>query len=288
MEEYVALLGVRGGPAVRPGSHMPTSSLLCMAGQTIVLDAGIGVTRGICDQGVQLKDINMIIISHLHSDHYVELGPLIHTAWTTGLVKELDVYGPPGLKAYWDHFQKAMSFDTDLRIADEGRRDLGKLIRIHEFDAGNVATRDGLKIDAMRNHHPPIEDSFAFRFTSEGASVVMSGDTTFIPEMADFAKNADLLVHEAMLLAGVEEIVRRNANGDDRLRQHILRSHTAADGVGRIATQAGVGHLALNHLVPDDVPGFSKQDWVEAVRTTWDGPLSIGVDGLRLPLAGRT
>ena len=34
-----------------------------------------------------------IFISHLHSDHYLELGPLLHTAWTAGLKTKVTVYG---------------------------------------------------------------------------------------------------------------------------------------------------------------------------------------------------
>ncbi|GIS12623.1 MAG: MBL fold metallo-hydrolase, partial [Pseudomonadota bacterium] len=83
-DNYLALLGTKGGPSVRPGSTMPTSSLLCLDGRLIVVDCGLGVTRGLVDQGMRLESLSLIFITHLHSDHYLELGPLIHTAWTTG------------------------------------------------------------------------------------------------------------------------------------------------------------------------------------------------------------
>ena len=71
-DNYVALLGTKGGPAIRPGSTMPTSSLYVLNGQKIVVDCGLGVTKGLVDQDMQLKDLSLIIISHLHSDHYFE------------------------------------------------------------------------------------------------------------------------------------------------------------------------------------------------------------------------
>ena len=70
-DNYVALLGTKGGPAIRPGSSMPTSSLYALNGQKIIVDCGLGVTKGLVDQGMQLKDLSLIIISHLHSDHYL-------------------------------------------------------------------------------------------------------------------------------------------------------------------------------------------------------------------------
>ena len=51
----------------------------------------------------------------------------------------------------------------------------------------------------MRVDHPPVTDCFALRFEHDGRSVVFSADTAFFPPLADFARGADILVHEAML-----------------------------------------------------------------------------------------
>lgn len=282
MTDTLALMGVKGGPAIRPGSHMPMSMLLRMAGKNIVIDAGLGVTRGICDQGVALTDIDLIVITHLHSDHYLELGPLFHTAWTAGLNRPIPVIGPKGLDTYWAGFQASMGFDIDLRIRDEGRCDFGSLADIHiiveKHDFGDIA------MHTMRNVHPPITDTFALRFDGPTSSVVLSGDTAYMPQMAHFSKNADLLVHEAMLRDGVEALCKRMTNGDGRLRTHILNSHTDAADVGRIAQDAGVKQLALNHFVPDGDPDFTDQHWTDAVRSHWNGPLFLGKDGMTIAL----
>ena len=63
-----------------------------------------------------------------------------------------------------------------------------------------------------------------------------------------------------------------------------LASRAAAADIGRIATEAGVRHLALNHFVPKCLPGFGDDAWTEAVCATRDGPLPLGRDGLRIDL----
>jgi len=282
MTDSLALMGVKGGPAIKPGSHMPVSMLLQMNGKNIVIDAGLGVTRGICDQGVALTDIDLIVITHLHSDHYLELGPLFHTAWTAGLKRTIPVIGPKGLEAYWRGFQQSMAFDIDLRIRDEGRCDFDSLADIQVIP--EQITWDGITLRTMRNVHPPITDSFALRFENKDKCVVLSGDTAYMSQMASFAKGADLLVHEAMLKDGVEALCARMTNADDRLRTHILRSHTDALDVGRIAHDAGVKQLALNHFVPDGDPDFTDHHWEDAVRSHWDGPLFLGKDGMKIVL----
>jgi ribonuclease BN (tRNA processing enzyme) len=282
MTDTLALMGVKGGPAIRPGSNMPTSMLLRMAGKNIVVDAGLGVTRGICDQGVALTDIDLIVITHLHSDHYLELGPLFHTAWTAGLKRTIPVIGPEGLDGYWAGFQQSMAFDIELRMRDEGRCDFSSLAQITVIE--DTTTFGDITLRTMRNIHPPIADTFALRFDSRESSVALSGDTAYMDEMVGFAQGADLLVHEAMLRDGIEALCARMTNGDDRLRAHILRSHTDATDVGRIAQDAGVKQLALNHFVPDGDPDFTDQHWEAEVRQHWDGPLHLGKDGLLITL----
>ena len=285
MNDRLVLLGSKGGPALRPGGPWPTSSLLELGGRTIVVDCGLGVTRGLVDAGISLKALDLIFITHLHSDHILELGPLIHTAWTAGLATPVTVLGPPGTGRYWQRFCQAMAFDIETRIVDEGRPDIRDLITVEEFAEGSVLDERGLAITALRVDHPPVTDCFALRFEHDGMSVVFSADTAFFPPLAGFAKGADILVHEAMLEAGVERLVARTSNGT-RLKEHLLASHSFAEEAGRIASDAGVRRLVLNHLIPADDPAIGEADWIDAVRKTWPGDLTIARDGLVVQLIG--
>ena len=283
-DNYVVLLGTKGGPAIRPGSSMPTSNLVYLNGLQIVLDCGLGVTKGLVSQGMQLKDLSVIFISHLHSDHYLELGPLIYTAWTAGLKTPIDIYGPYRLESYWHNFVASMKDDIDLRIEDEGRPDLRDLILFHVVDEGLVMEKAGIVITALRTKHPPLIDSFAYSFKTANAHVVFSGDTAPIEALENFARGADLLIHEAMLRSALPSLMERVGNGSDKLMAHFLRSHTFASDAAKTAKQAGVQHLALSHLIPSDDPSYSDQDWRDAVAPNWDGQLSVGRDGTKIYL----
>ncbi|MER9169804.1 MBL fold metallo-hydrolase [Mesorhizobium australicum] len=285
MPDRLVLLGSKGGPALRPGGPWPSSSLLEIGGRAIVVDCGLGVTRGLVDAGVSLKVLDLIFITHLHSDHVLELGPLIHTAWTAGLATPVTVFGPPGVGHYWRRFCQAMEFDIEIRIADEGRPDIRELVSVDEFGQGHVAEQRGLTVTALRVDHPPVTDCFALRFEHGGKSVVFSADTAFFPPLAHFAEGADILVHEAMLEEGIERLVARTGNGA-RLREHLLSSHSFAEEAGRIARDAGIKRLVLNHLIPADDAEIGELDWIAAVRKTWAGDLTIARDGLVVELSG--
>ncbi|MBT1155025.1 MBL fold metallo-hydrolase [Aminobacter anthyllidis] len=285
MSDRLVLLGTKGGPAIRPGGPWPTSTLLELGGRTVIVDCGLGVTRGVTDAGLSLKALDLIFITHLHSDHVLELGPLLHTAWTAGLATPVRLFGPAGLNQYWQRFVQALEFDIETRIDDEGRPDLREMVEVVEFGEGNVLQDGELLVTALRVDHPPVTECFALRFENLGTSIVFSADTAFFPPLADFARGADVLLHEAMLEEGVERLVARTGNGA-RLREHLMASHSLAGEAGTIAARAGVGRLVLNHLIPADDPDIAEGDWVEAVRKTWNGPLTIGRDGLVVSVKG--
>jgi ribonuclease BN (tRNA processing enzyme) len=279
----LVLLGVKGGPAVRPGGPMPASSLLEIGGRRAVVDCGLGVTRGLTDAGMHLKALDLVFVTHLHSDHVLELGGLIHTAWTAGLASPVRVFGPPGTSACWRNFVKSMEFDIETRIGDEGRPDIRGMVTVTEFGEGRIFDEGGLRVLALRVRHPPVTECYALRFEHGGRAVVFSADTAFFPPLAAFAGRADILVHEAMLAEGVDRLVSRTANGA-RLREHLHASHTLAEDAGRIAAEAGVAHLVLNHLIPADDPEIGEPRWTDAVGKSWGGLLTIGRDGLVVPL----
>ncbi|MDB2390162.1 MBL fold metallo-hydrolase [Alphaproteobacteria bacterium] len=267
---------------------MPTSSHLSMANKSIVIDCGLGVTSGLVNAGYKLTEITHIFITHYHSDHCLELGALLHTAWTAGLSKPIKVYGPPGLSSLWNGFREMMKFDIDIRIKDEGRPPLDDIAEFYIYSSSNEVNEsfnvmnDGeLDVSAIKNNHPPIDESYALRFDINGKAITFSGDTSFLKEMIDFANDSDVLVHEAMLSSGVDYVVAQTKTGNERLRKHLMASHTLASQAGTIAKSANVKCLMLNHLIPPEREISSENDWLTDVKNTYDGQCLIGFDGLK-------
>lgn len=284
MTGRVVLLGTKGGPAVRQRGAWPTATLVELDGRRILVDAAIGCTRALVEAGVDLRTLDAVLVTHLHSDHILELGPLLHTAWTTGLDRPIAVYGPEGIAGYWQGFLTSVAIDCAIRVEDEGRRPLPDLVTVTTIGAGPLpeGACAPLRIAALIVPHLPIAPCLAFRIDGT-RSLAISGDTAFHPPLADFARGCDVLIHEAMLPAGVEEIVRRTGLGD-RLRAHLHASHSTAAEAAEIARAAGAGRLVLNHLIPADDPRFTEADWLAACAAVWNGPVTLGRDGLEIAL----
>jgi ribonuclease BN (tRNA processing enzyme) len=106
---------------------------------------------------------------------------------------------------------------------------------------------------------------------------VFSGDTTPCDGLIKLAEGADVLVHEVMHVPAIERIVRANSNSD-RIRAHLLRSHTTLEQVGQVATHAGVKTLVLSHLAPADDAAVPDEVWLAGAKEHFDGEVIVGRD----------
>lgn len=278
----VILLGTKGGPRVGEAGRSNPSTLLLINDVPYVVDCGYGASKQLISAGVGLNRLRYIFITHHHSDHNLEYGPLLYNAWITGLPAQVNAYGPPGLKNMTQDFFNYLKFDIDTRMADEGRPDPRKQIVATEFDkAGVVLTNDDVKVTSFQVNHPPITQAYAYRFDAKDRSVVISGDTAYVPQLADFAKGVDVLVHEVMYLPGVEALVKRLPNAS-RLREHLMASHTLPEDVGKIAAKAEAKTLVLSHFVPGDDASITDEQWAEGVRKYFKGRIVVGKDLLEI------
>jgi ribonuclease BN (tRNA processing enzyme) len=284
----LVILGSMAGPSVG-GARYQTSHAVLVQGRTYVVDCGYGATEQLVRAGIKLASLRDIFVTHHHPDHNIELGTLIYFAWYAGMEAPLGVYGPPPIKAITDAYLKAEKPDVDVWLADIGHKPMGP-IRVHEISAaGPVMQDDLIKVTCAIVNHPPVVPALAYRFDTPGRSIAFSGDTTPVEAVAQLAKGADVLVHEAIY----PEAMGRGSTGDarvdsdrggsaiagdpDKLRRHVLQSHSPVVEVGRIAAEAGVKTLVLSHIVPVDAT-VTEEMWRAAAAQHFKGEIIVARD----------
>lgn len=275
------LLGTGGGPRPRKVSSA-SAQVIISNDAAYVVDCGDGVARQLVIAGVPLTNVRSIFITHHHSDHNADYGNLLLLAWTAGLRRRVDTWGPPPLQRMTKLFFEMNSYDINTRIADEGRPPLAPLVHVHELRKGGIVTQDeNVRVTAALVHHPPVTPAFGYRFDAADRSIVISGDTTPTKSLIELAAGADVLVHDALFVSGVDRMVARVPNAP-ALRRSILSHHTSAEDAGRVARDAGVKTLVLSHLVPPDDPEITEQMWIDAARQQFDGEIIVGRDLLEI------
>ncbi|QND73984.1 MBL fold metallo-hydrolase [Tardiphaga robiniae] len=279
----IIFLGTKGGPRVGVGASNP-ANLVVVNDTPLVIDCGMGVSRQLVNAGVPLPSVKYIFISHHHSDHNLEYGNLFYNAWAAGLSTPIHSFGPKGIEAMTRTYWELNKFDVDTRIEDEGRPDPRPLLVAKDItEDGVVLQTADVKVTAFRTPHPPIVDSFAYKFETPDGVIVFSSDTAYNPRLAEFAKGVDVLVHEALYVPAVDRLVIKTKNGAT-LKKHLMESHTTTEDVGRIAAAAGVKVLVLSHFVPGDDPEVTDEDWISGVRKNFSGKIIVAKDLMQLAL----
>ena len=275
------LLGSGGGPRPRKTSSAP-AQVIVVNDAAYVVDCGDGVARQLVLAGVPLPQLRHIFLTHHHSDHNADYGNLILLAWTSGLKTRVDSWGPPPLQQMTRHFMEMNAYDIQTRIKDEARIPLQPLVHVHELVKGGLVFEDpDVRVRATLVDHPPVVPAFGYRFDTPDRSIVISGDTRPSENLIELARDADVLVHDALFPAAIDRLVAGVPNAP-RLKQSILSHHTSAEDAGRVARAAGVKTLVLSHLVPAEDPQITDQMWIDAARVHFAGRIIVGKDLLEI------
>ena len=277
----VTLLGT-GCPNVSPRRYGAGQLVHC-GGLTILVDIGSGITQRLVEAGSDGAQIDALLITHIHSDHLVDLYQFIISAWHQSRDRPQVIYGPPGIKRFVQAQMDAWKEERELRIAFEKRTSTaGFDMEVHEFDAGGVLIeRDGAKISAVRVDHDPIEYAFGFVFESGGRKLVLSGDTRPCDALVDVSKGADVLVHEVFQHGRSRTPTgTRTAESIEQVESY----HTLSTDVGDIARKADVGALILTHLVPPDADPSAL---IADARQGYGGFIAVGEDLMHIDVTQR-
>jgi len=279
----LVLLGTAGGPTPKALRAAPSQAIV-VGDRVYVVDAGNGVGRQMRLASLPFDNLRHVFLTHHHSDHAADLVTLPLLAWAAGLESKVTLHGPSPIKRAVKAGLRAAAFDIDTRVVDEGRADLRDLIEVHEFHGDGIVLKDDrVTVTAARVDHPPIREAYAYRFDAKDFSVVISGDTAPSANLVRLARNADVLVHEVLILDDDGIVATLGKPKGHPLVEHVLRSHTRLKDVGRIAAEAGVKTLVLSHFVPGDA-SFDREGVLAEVRKSFTGNVIVGEDLMTLEL----
>lgn len=247
----LTLLGT-GTPIPDPRRAGP-SQLLHVGAEHVLVDCGTGAVRRMVEAGYQPREVHTVLVTHMHSDHSIDLGHFLITRWIQFPSTGLTLIGPSGLREYVDNLLRLL--DWDIRVRDFATRlsDEVRHIDVIEIEDGWTLERDHWRVKAIKVDHYPVEHAFGFRFDSDEGSLVISGDTAPYEPLAKAAAGVDVLVHEAWLRPR-HEPAREHMTSDaaEEFIRRRNRYHTDSHQVGKIAALADPKLLVLSHLGPID------------------------------------
>ena len=212
-----------GTSAASINPFSPTSTCLVQGGDTkIMIDVGIGALRQLRRIHIDPEEIDAVLITHWHFDHFAGLPTLLKSGKRTS---SLSIFGPE---------PSILARILLVRLFHSAHICFEAVTENFSKDCGDI------RIETVPTVHDIISFGWVLteRVTGEQGGIrriVISGDTRPTQAIISAAKEADLLVHEATYL-------NKHAN------RAYTHEHCTVTEAANLAIKAHVGALALTHI----------------------------------------
>lgn len=186
-EIRVTILGC--GDAFGSGGRFQTCFLVEAPAVRFLIDCGASSLIAMKRRGIDPAAIDLILLTHLHGDHFGGLPFLLLDQHFAGRERGLTVAGPPGVGA---RVREAMdvlfpgSSETKPRFA----------LEFVELVEGSTGTVGPLRVTSRQVAHASGIVPFALRVECEGRVIAYSGDTEWTEVLPVIADGADLFICE--------------------------------------------------------------------------------------------
>ncbi len=270
MQLYIHFLGTGGSwPSVQ---RNVSAVAVKRGGEIILFDCGEGTQRQIQKSKLSYMQISKVFITHYHGDHFLGLPGFIQTLQLNDRQEALHIYGPKGTEEIVDTIIHLGYFKPDYEIIAYDLKP-GDALKFEGYEikciaaCHNVPTlaycleedkRPG-KFNKKKALELGVPEGPLFRKLQQGQSVevnskiitpdmvlgpprpgrkiTISGDTKPCRRLIEFAKNSDVLIHDATFDSSLED--KANEYG-----------HSTARQAAEIAKEANVEKLFLTHISP--------------------------------------
>jgi ribonuclease Z len=248
------------------------------AGHCWLFDCGEGTQHQLLRAPIKMNKIDRLFVTHLHGDHIFGIPGLLTSRSNQGGEEPFTIHGPKGIREFVEtslsvsvsHLRFELQFAEiaeghihDIRVHEDDHFEVSAALLDHRMDSygfrvvekdragsldveqlkalgiapgpiygklkagGVVHLPDGTTVDGRTLIGPPIR----------GRIAAILGDTRECPAVLDLSRNADVLVHEATFASDKQELAEQFY-------------HSTAAQAARLAVQAQVKMLVLNHISP--------------------------------------
>jgi ribonuclease BN (tRNA processing enzyme) len=187
---HLTFLGT--GDAFASHGRFQSGYLIETDGSHILMEAGPTVLCAMKRVGVAPADLDLILISHLHGDHFGGLPFFIlEYLWESPPHKPLKIVGPSPLEQRtWRLFNTMFPFSSGDVERVKHNLEFFQLKPDHKAHFGKV------EVESLRVPHMRRDLCLALKVTIADKTIVFSGDTGWVDDLVSFAAGADLFLCE--------------------------------------------------------------------------------------------
>jgi ribonuclease BN (tRNA processing enzyme) len=251
---------IGSGDAFGTGGRFQACILLRTPGHAdVLLDCGASSLVALKQQHHDPAKIGLVLVSHLHGDHFGGVPFLVLDGQFTHRTRPLHVAGPAGVG---ERVQAAMEvlFPGSTQVQRRFQVQFHELADRQRFqfdvDVDIGVERGGLVATPYEVVHASGAAAFGLRVAWQGHTIAYTGDTEWTEALVEVAQGADLLIAEGYTL------------------KRKVRFHLDVATLQQQAGRLGAGRIVLTHMSPDLLSRVGEVGW------------EIARDGMTVELEG--
>lgn len=153
------------------GGRRQSAVLLRAPGGSVLIDCGATTGSGLHALGIDPDEIESIVVSHFHGDHFGGIPLLLLSAlYEQRRTRPLRVAGPRGIESRVRSLASAMSHSLE-------DRDWTFDLRFEELPAGRRVALGPVEVESFETHHSPDSLPHGLILETGAERIAYSGDT---------------------------------------------------------------------------------------------------------------
>lgn len=223
---------VGSGDAFGSGGRLQTCFHVSVGGWAGLIDCGATTLIGMARMRLDPNAVSVIFISHLHGDHFSGLvWWMLHARHVAKRSASLTIVGPEGIA---ERYRAA----TEALFPGSSEKELSFELSFVELDEARPFEIGPAKVAAVPVTHPSGAPSYALRLAVTDKVISYSGDTEWVDQLIEVARDADLYISECFTF---DRAIRYHMSWRDissRLdliaARRVLLTHMGEDMLARV------------------------------------------------------
>lgn len=243
----VSLRCVGSGDAFGSGGRLQSCYHLSFDSGQLLLDCGSTSLVGMQRYGIYPNEIDAIVVSHLHGDHFGGIPYLLlEGKYVSKRSSPLTILGPKGL-------QKQVDATTEALYPGLLGKKLPFKVNYREFCTKTIEQIGGANVECFKVNHGVGKKAYGVRVEFGGKVVSYTGDTQWTDSLVPLAQGSDLFICECFAY---------NISVPSHLDYNTLLKHRDSLASKRIVL-THMGDQMLHNLENVEFDTFSDGDVIE-------------------------
>lgn len=155
----------------------------------LLIDMGNGILKGLKQTGHQIPDIENVIITHLHGDHFGDIPYLMLDRFFYKTQSPIHIYGPKGMKERVKELFDIIFPGDYEKVQEVAKIDLIEFEKMEHVNIGNETYITSFEVE-----HGNCKPAYGYIVEKENQKLGVSGDSAYCKSVQEIVEQSNFSI----------------------------------------------------------------------------------------------